>query len=56
MKENLVQIKQTPPTLPTDSCPAYIPPRITTYTSHELIELIGPAQACSPNPSCPTDG
>jgi hypothetical protein len=33
--------------------PVYVPPRITSYTSQEIIELIGPAQACSPNP-CPT--
>jgi hypothetical protein len=28
----------------------YVPPRITTYTSEEIIEKIGPAQACSPTP------
>jgi len=30
----------------------YEPPRITTYTSEEILEKIGPAQACSPSP-CP---
>jgi hypothetical protein len=34
--------------------PVYVPPRITSYTSQEIIELIGPAQACSPTP-CPTE-
>jgi hypothetical protein len=26
----------------------YIPPKIVTYTSEEIVEQIGPAQACSP--------
>jgi hypothetical protein len=30
--------------------PAYVPPRIITYTSEELLEQIGPAMACSPSP------
>jgi hypothetical protein len=28
----------------------YVPPRIITYTSEELLEQIGPAMACSPEP------
>ena len=32
--------------------PAYAPPKVTTYTSGEILEAIGPAQACSPSP-CP---
>lgn len=28
----------------------YIPPKIITYTSDEILEEIGPAMACSPNP------
>lgn len=28
--------------------PEYIPPRIVTYTSEQILEQIGPAQACSP--------
>ena len=28
----------------------YIPPKIVTYTSEELLEQIGPAMACSPSP------
>jgi len=32
--------------------PAYIPPKIKTYTSDEILEQIGPAQACSPGPGC----
>ena len=26
----------------------YIPPKIVTYTSEQIMEQIGPAQACSP--------
>jgi hypothetical protein len=33
--------------------PRYEPPRITTYTSEQILEQIGPAMACSPTP-CPT--
>ncbi len=28
----------------------YIPPKIITYTSDEILEEIGPAMACSPTP------
>lgn len=30
--------------------PVYEPPLITSYTSDQIIEQIGPAQACSPEP------
>ncbi len=30
--------------------PEYIPPTITTYSSEEILEQVGPAQACSPAP------
>jgi|LGVF01.1.fsa_nt_gb hypothetical protein len=30
--------------------PEYIPPKIITYTSDEILEQIGPAMACSPSP------
>ena len=30
--------------------PEYEPPKIITYTSDEILEEIGPAQACSPDP------
>jgi hypothetical protein len=30
--------------------PKYIPPKIVTYTSEEIIEQMGPAMACSPTP------
>jgi len=30
--------------------PEYIPPKIKTYTSEEILEQIGPAMACSPSP------
>jgi hypothetical protein len=30
----------------------YEPPQIRSYTSKEILEAIGPAQACSPSP-CP---
>jgi len=29
---------------------AYVPPRIVTYTSEELLEQVGPALTCSPSP------
>jgi hypothetical protein len=28
----------------------YTPPKIRTYTSQEILDQIGPAQACSPGP------
>jgi len=28
----------------------YTPPRIVTYTEKEILDHIGPAQACSPQP------
>ena len=37
-----------------NTMPAYIPPKIITYTSDEILEQIGPAMACTPTP-CPTD-
>lgn len=30
--------------------PKYEPPRVVTYTEEEILEQIGPAQACSPSP------
>jgi len=35
--------------------PAYDPPRITTYTSEEILEQVGPALTCSISP-CPLAG
>jgi len=35
---------------PGNDRPEYTPPIIKTYTSDELLEEIGPAQACSPSP------
>ena len=32
--------------------PVYVPPRIVTYTSEELLEQIGPAMACTSG-NCP---
>jgi hypothetical protein len=32
--------------------PLYVSPKVITYTSEEILEQIGPAQACSPAP-CP---
>lgn len=33
--------------------PRYVPPKIVTYTNEEILEQIGPAQACSPfDPDC----
>ena len=28
--------------------PDYVPPKIVSYTREEILERIGPAQACSP--------
>jgi hypothetical protein len=36
--------------------PDYTPPKITSYTSEEIIEEIGPAQACTSAPFCPVQG
>jgi hypothetical protein len=33
--------------------PPYVPPEIITFSQDEIIEIIGPAMACSVNPSCP---
>ena len=33
-----------------NAVPEYIPPKIKTYTSDEILEQIGPAMACSPSP------
>jgi hypothetical protein len=33
-----------------DQLPAYVPPKIVTYTSEELLEQVGPALTCSPTP------
>jgi hypothetical protein len=33
--------------------PPYVPPKIVTFSQDEIIEIIGPAMACSVNPSCP---
>jgi len=30
--------------------PEYVPPKIVTYSEKEILEHIGPAQACSPQP------
>lgn len=30
--------------------PVYTPPTITTYSSEEILDQVGPAQACSPAP------
>lgn len=32
--------------------PVYVSPEITSYTSEEIIEKIGPAVACSGTPTC----
>jgi len=34
--------------------PAYEPPRITVYTSQEILDQVGPALTCSISP-CPAD-
>ena len=33
--------------------PTYEAPKVITYSEDEIIELLGPAQTCSPSP-CPT--
>lgn len=37
-----------------ETLPPYIPPIIITYTAEQIVEQIGPALACSPNP-CPVE-
>jgi hypothetical protein len=32
------------------SQPVYEPPKIVSYSSEEILEQVGPAQACSPSP------
>jgi hypothetical protein len=34
--------------------PVYVPPKIVTYSSEELLEQVGPALTCSPSP-CPME-
>ncbi len=36
--------------------PKYEPPRIITYTEEQILEQVGPAQACSPDPGNWVDG
>ncbi|MEW6440067.1 MAG: hypothetical protein AB1640_03950 [bacterium] len=49
-------VEKTPPNKSSDQeeasphLPEYKPPKIVTYTSEEILEQIGPAQACSPGP------
>ena len=33
--------------------PVYVPPRIRTYTSDEILEQVGPALTLSPDPGPP---
>ncbi len=35
------------------SKPAYSPPEIVTYTHDEIVEIIGPAMACTPSDCLP---
>ena len=39
---------------PLGTKPAYVPPTITSYTSEEILEQVGPALTCSISP-CPTN-
>jgi hypothetical protein len=35
----------------------YVPPRIVTYTSDQILEQVGPALACTgASPACPATG
>ncbi|MEM7128645.1 MAG: hypothetical protein AAF702_20090 [Chloroflexota bacterium] len=42
----MTEMNRNNQSLPT-TLPSYQPPTITTYTSHELLDLIGPVQAGS---------
>jgi hypothetical protein len=33
--------------------PEYVPPKIITFSQDEIIEIIGPAMACSLDYTCP---
>jgi len=39
--------KPTQPAQPAEARPRYEPPKITTYTSEEILEQVGPARACT---------
>ena len=52
MSKSKVENKNVMSEIKDKSIPAYVPPRIRTYTSEEILEQIGPAMACSPSP-CP---
>lgn len=39
---------------PTQALPAYVAPKVTVYTSQEILDQVGPALTCSILP-CPTD-
>ena len=56
MDEKLVDVIQCSGTMEGESegpKPAYVPPRIVTYTSEELLEQVGPAMACTSG-NCPS--
>lgn len=50
----MTQPQQETPTGAAAAKPAYVPPRITTYTSEEILEQVGPALTCSIAP-CPAN-
>jgi hypothetical protein len=41
---------ETTPPASLETKPPYVPPRITTYTSEEIQDQVGPALTCSPSP------
>ncbi len=51
----IVKKENTPMTENSVPLPEYVPPKITTYTSEQILEKIGPAQTCSPT-VCPPTG
>ena len=40
---------------PREKQPQYVPPAIITYDGDDILEELGPAQTCSPAPSCPVN-
>ena len=47
-EKKLREKKKTVTELAPETDSKYVPPKIVTYTSEQIMEQIGPAQACSP--------
>lgn len=52
MKPEEVQKKQQIDSKPQENLTPYIPPRIATYTSEQILEQLGPAMTCAGSVGC----